>query len=237
MVDQTATHLAGQGPGAVDDNQAVAYDLAHGAAAVETARAALAYGTHGPVEASLATAFAAEAVWDLATRLLGRSDAWGVEANALDAAMPFVRDHRDPAWLAGLAGQSGDRHLDADFEMVADTFRRFAEERISPAAEKIHRHNSDIPEEIIRGLGELGAFGLSIPEAYGGFAGGGEHDYIGMVVATEELSRASLGAGGSLITRPEILARALLRGGTEAQKQQWLPKLATGEIMAGVAVT
>ena len=58
-----------------------------------------------------------------------------------------------------------------------------------------------------------------------------------MVVATEELSRASLGAGGSLITRPEILARALLRGGTEAQKRRWLPQLATGEIMAGVAVT
>ncbi len=237
MVDRTAAHLAAQGPGAVDDNQAVAYDLAHGAAAVETARVALDYGTHGPVEASLATAFAAEAVWDLATRLLGRADAWGVEPNALDAALPFVQAHRDPQWLAGLAGRAGDRHLDSDFEMVADSFRRFAEERITPAAEAIHRHNTDIPEEIIRGLGELGAFGLSIPEAYGGFAGGGEHDYIGMVVATEELSRASLGAGGSLITRPEILARALLRGGTEAQKQQWLPKLASGEIMAGVAVT
>ena len=117
------------------------------------------------------------------------------------------------------------------------TFRRFAEERIAPEAERIHRQNVDIPEGIISGLGELGAFGLSIPEAYGGYATGGEHDYLGMVVATEELSRASLGAGGSLITRPEILARALLRGGTEAQKQAWLPRLATGEIMAGVAVT
>ncbi len=60
---------------------------------------------------------------------------------------------------------------------------------------------------------------------YGGFATGGEHDYLGMVVATEELSRASLGAGGSLITRPEILARALLRGGTETQKRHWLPQV------------
>ena len=108
-------------------------------------------------------------------------------------------------------GEPGPRHLDADFELVADTFRRFAEERITPAAERIHRQNADIPEDIISGLGELGAFGLSIPEAYGGYATGGEHDYLGMVVATEELSRASLGAGGSLITRPEILARALLR--------------------------
>jgi (2S)-methylsuccinyl-CoA dehydrogenase len=58
-----------------------------------------------------------------------------------------------------------------------------------------------------------------------------------MVVATEELSRASLGAGGSLITRPEILARALLKGGTEEQKLYWLPRLASGELMVGVAVT
>ena len=58
-----------------------------------------------------------------------------------------------------------------------------------------------------------------------------------MVVATEELSRGSLGIGGSLITRPEILTRALVKGGTEAQKQTWLPKLATAEVMVAVAVT
>ena len=58
-----------------------------------------------------------------------------------------------------------------------------------------------------------------------------------MVVATEELSRARLGIGGSLITRPEILTRALVKGGTEAQKHKWLPKLATAEVMAAVAVT
>ncbi len=195
------------------------------------------YGSRGPVEAGLAAAFAAEAVWDLATRLLSREALWGADHGALAPAAAFVTAHRDPAWLAALAGQPGPRHLDADFELVAETFRRFAEERIAPVAEAIHRHNTDIPEEIIAGLGELGAFGLSIPEEYGGYATGGEHDYLGMVIATEELSRASLGAGGSLITRPEILARALLKGGTEAQKRQWLPRLATGEIMAGVAVT
>jgi (2S)-methylsuccinyl-CoA dehydrogenase len=221
----------------VDDRQVIAYDLAHSAAAVDTARSVLAYGIHGPVEASLAAVFAADAVWDLACRLLGREEQWGAEPDALAPAARFMSTHRDPGWLAGLAGEPGPRHLDADFEMVADTFRRFAEEKISPAAEHIHRHNTDIPEEIISGLGDLGAFGLSIPEMYGGFATGGEHDYLGMVVATEELSRASLGAGGSLITRPEILARALLQGGTEAQKRHWLPRLATGEIMAGVAVT
>jgi (2S)-methylsuccinyl-CoA dehydrogenase len=237
LVGTAARHLAGHGPGAVDRHQAVAYDLAHGAAAVETARVALDYGSHGPGEAALACAFAAEAVWDLACRVLGREEDWGVAPGALDEALAAVRAYRAPQFLAALAETPGPRHLDPDFAMVADTFRRFAEERIAPVAEHIHRRNDDIPEELIRGLGELGAFGLSVPEEYGGFATGGEHDYIGMVVATEELSRGSLGAGGSLITRPEILARALLKGGTEEQKRHWLPRLATGEVMAGVAVT
>jgi (2S)-methylsuccinyl-CoA dehydrogenase len=235
VVDGAAAHLARSGP--LDDHQVVAYDLAHAAAGLHTARAALALADRGPAEADLATAFAADAVADLAGRLAGREQAWGAEVACLAPAGSFLAAHRDPAWLASLAGRPVPRHLDPDFEMVAETFRRFAAERIAPVAERIHRQNEDIPEDIISGLAELGAFGLSIPERYGGFATGGEHDYLGMVVATEELSRASLGAGGSLITRPEILARALLRGGTEEQKLHWLPRLATGEAMAGVAVT
>jgi (2S)-methylsuccinyl-CoA dehydrogenase len=83
----------------------------------------------------------------------------------------------------------------------------------------------------------MGAFGLSVPAEHGGYSEGGDGEYMGMVVATEELSRGSLGIGGSLITRPEILTRALVKGGTEAQKAEWLPKLATAEVMAAVAVT
>ena len=237
VVDGAARHLAAAGPDAIDRHQAIAYDLAHGAAAVETARAAVAYGAHGPDEAALACTFAAEAIWDLAGRLLGREEEWGASPDALTAAFGFVRRWRSPSVVAGLAFTAGDRHLDSDFQLVADTFRRFADERVAPVAESIHRHNGDIPEDIIGGLSELGAFGLSVPEEYGGFATGGDHDYMGMVIATEELSRGSLGAGGSLITRPEILARALLKGGTEAQKQHWLPRLADGSVMAGVAVT
>jgi len=213
VVDGAARHLATSGPDALDRHQAVAYDLAHGAAGVETARAAVAYGAHGPDEAALACAFAAEAIWDLAGRLLGREDEWGAAPDCLAGALGFVRRWRSPSVVAELAGLPGDRHLDADFQLVAETFRRFADERVAPVAESIHRHNADIPEDIIAGLSELGAFGLSIPEEYGGFATGGDHDYMGMVIATEELSRGSLGAGGSLITRPEILARALMKGG------------------------
>jgi (2S)-methylsuccinyl-CoA dehydrogenase len=214
-----------------------AYDLAHAAAAVAVAGAAVTYGAKGDVEARLACAFVADAVFETMAKILCREEAWGAEVGALDGARSFVSRFRDPAFLAALAETEGERHLDSDFEMVRDTFRRFAEARIGPVAEHVHRTNGDIPAEVIAGLAEMGGFGLSVPEEYGGFASGGESDYLGMVVATEELSRASLGVGGSLITRPEILTRALVRGGTEAQKQHWLPKIASAEAMVAVAVT
>lgn len=228
-------HLAETG--SVDADQVIAYDVAHGAAAVETARAMIDYGNKGEVEAKLTCIFVADAVSELAAKVWGRESAWNCATGALDAARPFVSKWKDPTLLASLAFEDGPRHLDSDFELVQDTFRRFGEEQIKPHAEHIHRTNSDIPEHIISGLAEIGVFGLSIPEDFGGFATGGEADYYGMIIATEELSRASLGAGGSLITRPEILARALEAGGTEEQKQTWLPKLATGEVMNAVAVT
>jgi len=223
--------------GGPDVQQVLAYDLAHAAAAVETARSMLDYGAKGDLEAQLTCAFVADAVHDLLTRVIGREGTWGLDGDPLAEARGFLATYRDPAFLASLAGQAGPRHLDADFELVQDSFRRFAEDKILPVAEHVHRENLDVPEEIVTGLAEMGAFGLSVPEEYGGWAGGGESDYLGMVVATEELSRGSLGIGGSLITRPEILTRALVKGGTEDQKHQWLPKLATAEVMAAVAVT
>ena len=234
VVDQGWRHLSEAG--SVDEDQVVAYDLAHAAAALETARTLLDYGALGDEEARITCAFAADAVADLAAKLYGRETNWGVTPDALDETRGFVARHRDPAFLASIQGP-GPRHLDDDFELVQDTFRRFADDKIRPVAEHVHRHNADVPEDIIQGLAELGAFGLSVPEAYGGFAAGGESDYMGMVVATEELSRGSLGVGGSLITRPEILTRALVKGGTEEQKQTWLPRLASAEVMAAVAVT
>jgi (2S)-methylsuccinyl-CoA dehydrogenase len=223
--------------GGVDAEQVLAYDLAHAASAIETARGLLDYGQKGGVEAAITAAFVADAVGDLAARTWGREALWGISPSAFDTTRAFVAAYRDPDFLAGLADNAGPRHLDPDFELVQDAFRRFAEEVIGPHAEHIHRHNDDIPEEIIAGLADMGLFGLSIPEEFGGAATGGESDYFGMVIATEELSRVSLGAGGSLITRPEILARALEAGGTAEQKAAWLPRLASGEIMAAVAVT
>lgn len=223
--------------GGPDVEQVFAYDLAHAASAVATARSLLDYGAKGDSEARIACAFTADVLHDLAGKILGRESLWGVAPGALEGASDFIAQYRDPDFLASLAESSGPLHLADDMDMVRDTFRAFAQDVIAPHAEHVHRSNGDVPEEIISGLAELGAFGLSVPAEYEGFSEGGHDEYVAMVVATEELSRASLGIGGSLITRPEILTRALVKGGTEAQKQKWLPKLAAAEVMPAVAVT
>jgi (2S)-methylsuccinyl-CoA dehydrogenase len=123
--------------------------------------------------------------------------------------------------------------LDEVLEEVRDNVRQFADREVAPHAEHIHRHDELVPDRFISEMGKLGYFGLSIPEAYGGH----ELGNLAMILTTEELSRASLAAAGSLITRPEILAKALLAGGTEEQKSYWLPRLASGETMAAISVT
>src|SRR5215475_12661999 len=226
----------------LDRHQVLAYDLAHAASALEGCCVMLDYGGRGELEAMLAGAFVADAVADVAARIVAREEVWGVSADVLAPALDFVADRRSPEFLESIATRlpkagTGPTHLSDDFELVRETFHRFAEEKVRPVAEHVHRTNADIPEDVIAGLAEIGGFGLSVPEEYDGFATGGESDYIGMVVATEELSRGSLGIGGSLVTRPEILTRALVAGGTDEQKQTWLPRIASGELMVGIMVT
>ncbi|HEY4401891.1 MAG TPA: acyl-CoA dehydrogenase family protein [Acidimicrobiia bacterium] len=226
----------------LDRHQVLAYDLAHAASALEGCRVMLDYGAHGELEGMLAGAFVADVVADVASRIVAREEIWGVSADALKPALDFVADRRSPEFLESIAARlpkdgTGSPHLSDDFELVRETFHRFAAEKVRPVAEHVHRANADIPEDVIAGLAEIGGFGLSVPEEYGGFAAGGEHDYLGMVVATEELSWGSLGVGGSLITRPEILTRAIVQGGTDEQKRRWLPGIASGELMVGVMVT
>ena len=223
--------------GGADEHQVLAYEIAHAAAGVATAKSLIDYGNKGDVEAKITCAFTADMVHDLASKILGREDDWGVERDVLANTHAFLTAFRAPEFLASLADQPGPLHLSSDMEMVADTFDSFAQNVIAPHAEHVHRTNADVPEEIISGMAELGAFGLSVPAEYGGYSEGGDEEYIAMVAATEALSKASLGIGGSLITRPEILTRALVKGGTEEQKQKWLPLLATAEVMPAVAVT
>ncbi|MBV29313.1 MAG: acyl-CoA dehydrogenase, partial [Actinobacteria bacterium] len=183
----------------IDDHQSLLYDIAHAASAIDISRSLLDYGSKGINEGRLACAFIADTIADLNTKLFGRESSWGVDVNSLQNAHTFISTYRSPEFVSELATLQAPNHLDQEFEMVADTFRRFGEDKIAPQAEHIHREDADIPEDIIEGLAELGCFGLSVPEEYGGFATGSESDYLGMVIATEELSRASLGAGGSLI--------------------------------------
>jgi (2S)-methylsuccinyl-CoA dehydrogenase len=122
-----------------------------------------------------------------------------------------------------------------DHRLLRATLRELADRRIKPFAQRIHRENLDVPDEIIADVAGLGLFGASIPAAYGGALDA--EDSESMLIATEELARVSLGAAGSLITRPAILVRALLRRGTEEQRREWLPAIASGQKLVAVAVT
>jgi (2S)-methylsuccinyl-CoA dehydrogenase len=127
--------------------------------------------------------------------------------------------------------------LGAELSMAQGEFRRFAAQVVAPLAKDIHRDDLLVPESILKPLREMGVFGLSIPECYGGSAPEECEDTLMMVVVTEALAEASLAAAGSLITRPEILSRALLAGGTDDQKTTWLPKIAAGEPLCAIAIT
>ncbi len=122
--------------------------------------------------------------------------------------------------------------LGEELEMIRDQFRRFADEKVIPHAHDWHLQDALIPMEIIAELAEMGVFGLTIPEDFGGFGMSKES----MVVVSEELSRGYIGVG-SLGTRTEIAAELILCGGTDAQKAQWLPKLASGEILPTAVFT
>ncbi|MEM9268427.1 MAG: acyl-CoA dehydrogenase family protein, partial [Pseudomonadota bacterium] len=122
--------------------------------------------------------------------------------------------------------------LDEEYDMVRDQFRRFAEDRVLPEAHQWHLKDELIPMSIIEEMGELGVFGLTIPEEYGGFGMG----KMAMCVVSEELSRGYIGVG-SLGTRSEIAAELILCGGTEAQKHHWLPKIASAEILPTAVFT
>ena len=122
--------------------------------------------------------------------------------------------------------------LEDELEMIRSQFRRFAIEKVEPYAHDWHLKDELIPMEIIEELAEMGVFGLTIPEEFGGFG----LSKASMVVVSEELSRGYIGVG-SLGTRSEIAAELILCGGTEAQKEHWLPKLASAEILPTAVFT
>jgi len=130
------------------------------------------------------------------------------------------------------AATFGDSGLDETMEAMRDEMRRFTEAEVVPYAHEWHLQNAYIPMETISQMSELGVFGLTIPEAYGGLGLGKE----AMCVVSEELSRGYIGVG-SLGTRSEIAAELILLGGAEEQKQRWLPGIASGDILPAAVFT
>ncbi len=229
----------------LDDHQLAIYELAFSSAELRAARCALDCCT-GDLEHDLAQAFGAEALANLRNRLAASPADYGVDRDALGALDGDVAARlRGAAFLSDLGARVarhpnpllGGERLAADKRLMRDTFRRFADDVVGPRAEAIHRKDLLVPEGILGGVRQLGCFGLCVPERFGGLLPDDGEDSLGMIIATEELSRGSLGAAGSLITRPEIMARALLAGGTEAQKMRWLPAIATGEKLVAISVT
>ena len=230
----------------LDEYQQVTADLAVSTAELQCAGNYLDYAiSRQDIEQTLSTTFAADILHNIRNRLSRMPSDYGLttdDINSLD--LSACGDLLSTAKLARLGrrivdsqGDLGDRGLDQEKVIMAETFRQFANDVVKPLAQDIHRNNRIIPDEILSGVRELGCFGLSVPERYGGLLPDDQEDSLGMIVVTEELSRASLGGAGSLITRPEIMARALIEGGTEEQKQYWLPRLAEGNPLCGIAIT
>jgi len=247
---ERARALTGDGA-RIDDHQVTTERIAYAATEARAARAlvdlAARVAGEGRGERAfelLAVAGTAELVASLRARIADALDELGLEEGELEKAFPAerrarLRRARSEALLRALGAHQIDRRgrnelaLDETLEQIRASVREFADAEVAPRAEHIHRRDELVPEEFIRKMAELGYFGLSVPEAYGGH----EMGNLAMVLTTEELSRASLAAAGSLITRPEILTKALLQGGSEEQKRTWLPRIASGEIMVGISVT
>lgn len=165
-----------------------------------------------------------EVTWtpsDAAARLIAQ----GNTAAARTALVALMQDNHGRATF-------GTPGLDDELEMIRDQFRRYADEKVIPVAHDWHLKDELIPMEVIQDLAEMGVFGLTIPEEYGGFG----LSKAAMVVVSEELSRGYIGVG-SLGTRTEIAAELILCGGTDEQKAHWLPKLSSGEILPTAVFT
>lgn len=175
-----------------------------------------------------------------------RLPALGLSARAVaaacsDAAEALIAQGNTPenrARFVALFSQSqglasvGDPGLDETLEAIRSEMRRFCEQQVTPHAHEWHLHNEYIPLPVVEQMAELGVFGLTIPEEFGGMG----LSKVSMCVVSEELSRGYIGVG-SLGTRSEIAAELILNGGTDAQKAHWLPKIASGEILPTAVFT
>ena len=232
----------------IDENQLVYYNLAYHSAEAKISHFFAEYSGNkecGELEKNMSLLFAGESLHRLRSELASRQKEYAIEDTDLNSLFSSENNRLIQEALShtrynsvadeALAGRFGSLSLGPDHNTMRETFREFSDEVVSPKAEQVHRNDEFIPDEILNGLVEMGAFGITIPGKYGGYLD--EYGNVGMMLVTEELSRGGLSIAGSLITRPEILSKALLRGGTEEQKEKWLGALAAGEKFNAVAVT
>jgi (2S)-methylsuccinyl-CoA dehydrogenase len=238
-----------QASATLDEHQAQCERLALIATEARAAGALLAYAERLTASDSAAEDAALVYCADLVNRLIAIANAHPDDFNGAPDISEDVRalirvgmdDQRVQSLGARTIASFGVNNTEL-FDDGASQTRQFArqfarqellrEDNGEAMADRIHREDLLVPEAWIKQFSELGFFGSSVPDSYGGT----EMGYLTMIVLTEELSQASLIAG-SLLTRSEILTRALIGGGTEEQKQYWLPKLASGEVLVGISVT
>jgi len=239
-------------PRHLDIWQPASYELAWASADLLAAKTLLAQPPEelDDVHARIALVFVVDAIQSIA----GRLESIGLEVGADLTALHGIVTGGDFAALrqdvvsgaalaetgrlvAGSDREIGQVALGDELSLVRDQFRRFAATIVQPLAAAIHRKDLSVPETLLQPLREMGVFGLSIPEHYGGSAPDDRDDDLTMIVVTEALSEASLAAAGSLITRPEILSRAILSGGTDTQKANFLPRIAAGAPLCAIAIT
>jgi (2S)-methylsuccinyl-CoA dehydrogenase len=240
----------------LDSIQIVSYEVAMLNAEIFAAKSVLDYASRCAeahrdcgFESDLACCCVAELMGTIRARLEEIKFSVGLDDTALtsvycaNSASKFARRYLDPGTIDQTGREAirrmsfGRSLLEHDKEIIASSCGRFSNEVVALLAEKIHRNDLTVPEEILAPLREMGCLGLSIPERYGGTSPDAGADHLAMVVVTEELSRASLAAAGSLITRPEIMGKAIFHGGTETRRTKWLPKIAAGEPLCGIAAT
>jgi (2S)-methylsuccinyl-CoA dehydrogenase len=235
----------------VDQYQPACFELAWASADLLAAETIMSTeAATSALNTQLSLCFAADAIQAITQRLESIYRDLGMDASALSAFSVAAQfsDLKNTVLtskalsalghaVAKISGEIAEIQLDNDLALAQDSFRRFSAERVAPLAGDIHRRDLTVPETLLKPLREMGVFGLSIPEQYGGSAPEGSDNTLMMIAVTEALSEGSLAAAGSLITRPEILARALMSGGTDAQKAYWLPKIAVGEPLCAISIT
>src|SRR3954470_17237358 len=125
-----------------------------------------------------------------------------------------------------------DFDLSPEHELLRDTVRRFAVERVAPVAEELDREKR-FPYELVAELAELGLMGMTIPEEYGG-AG---TDTVSYAIAIEELTRIDSSLAITVAAHTSLGTMPIYLYGSEEQKQEWVPQLASGAKLAAFGLT